>query len=453
MSTHRVWFLSDVYHPETEGVAYFVTRIASALAKRFDVRVVCSQPVYSLRDAVCQSNETHEGVAIHRCWSTRFSRQSLLGRICNNGTFGLTLLFYLLRRLRAGDQVIATSSPPVVPLVAAVACRLRRAKCILSMYDVYPDIAVAAEVLNRDSIAAKVLYGLQRHLWQNADRILTIGRDMQSLVRKRINHDGRKVEVVPLFSSTDEIFPEPRRENAILKENGLLDSFVVQVAGNIGPVHNVEALMESARLLEDTPGIKFLLIGSGKKMPWVKDLVHLEKRKNVIVLPRMPRERSCDFLNACDIAVSALFVPGMWGLANPSRTYGIMAAGKPMIAMADDGTEVAQLIDEQKIGWRVRPGDIEGLTAAIRDAYCRRADLGRMGSRARRAAETMYNVDQIISMHVSILRSKLPVERTHAGKERETAGRSAYAARKKIVEDKPALVRGNMDQEQTVEML
>ena len=411
MRAQRVWFLSDVFYPETEGVAYFVTRIATALANRFDVRVVCAQPVYSVQGTVCQSNESREGVTIHRCWSTRFNRQSLIGRICNNGTFCLALLFHLLWHLRAGDCVIATSSPPMVPFVAAIVCRLRRAKCILRVYDVYPDIAIVAGVLKQGSVAAKILHRLQRYLWRNADCILTVGRDMQSLIRGRINCSCRKVKVIPLFSSTDEIFPEPRAENTILRDNGLLGSFVVQVAGNVGPVHNVEALMESARSLEDTPDIKFLIIGSGKKMPWIDDVVRREERKNIIVLPRMPRNESCNILNACDIAISALFVPGIWGLANPSRTYGIMAAGKPMIAMADDEIEVALLIAEQQIGWRVRPDDVEGLTKAIRDAYDRRDDLAKMGERARHVAETSYSIDEIVSMYASVLCSELPAER------------------------------------------
>jgi len=450
MSEKRVWFLSDVYYPETEGVAYFVTRIASALANRFDVRVACAQPVYSLRDTTYQSNDTHEGVTIHRCWSTRFSRQSLIGRICNNGTFGLSLLFYLLYHLRTGDRVIATSSPPVVPFVAAIACKLRRAKCIISMYDIYPDIAVVAGVLKRNSITTKILQRLQRYLWQNADRILTIGRDMQTFVRARIDNScSKKVEVIPLFSSTYKIFPETREENTILRENELLDSFVVQIAGNVGPVHNVEALMECARSLEDTPEIKFLIIGSGKKIPWINDLIRKEQRKNIIVLPRVPRSESCNILNGCDIAISALFIPGMWGLANPSRTYGIMAAGKPMIAMADEGTEVALLIGEQKVGWRVNPDDVEGLTAAIRDAYEHRVELAQIGERARYTAEAMYNIDEIISMYVSVVCSELPLQRPQAVVKRRVSIQGiegkTYGGRNKLAEDEPVLVRDGMN--------
>jgi colanic acid biosynthesis glycosyl transferase WcaI len=403
MSDHRVWFLSDVFYPETEGVAHFVTRIAVALAARFDVRVVSAQPNYSLRNAHCSSNETWEGVAVHRSWATRFNRQWFLGRMCNNVTFCVTVFLYLLRRLRAGDYVFATSSPPMVPFVALVACRLRHAKCILNVYDVYPDIAVVGGVLKEGSLIAKVLCRLQRWLYQNVDSVVTIGRDMQALIQDRIKDTHEKVHVVPLFASTDEIFPLPRMQNKILNDNGLLNNFIVQVAGNIGPVHNIETLLESARLLEDTPNIKFLIIGSGKKFCKLEALIHKEQRSNVVLLSRMPRNESCNILNACDIAINALFVPGMWGLANPSRTYGIMAAGKPMIAMADDGAEATLLVEEQQIGWCVQPGDADGLAKAVRDAYDRRAELTKIGERARHVAETKYRIEEIVYRYASML--------------------------------------------------
>jgi len=404
MSDQRVWFLSEVFYPETEGVAYFATRITAGLAKEFDVRVLCSQPSYSLRGMRCPSKETYENVTIYRCSSTRFERHSVLNRICNMSTLSFTMFFSLLWRLRAGDCVIAATNPPVLPFLAAIACRLRRAKCVICMNDVYPDLPIAAGMV-KGTLVCRMMRWMAKTLWRHVDGLKVMGRDMESLVRSRLGGKDVAIHLIPVFASTDEIFPAPRTENAILKENRLLDNFVVLIAGNVGPVHNAEALMEAARLLEDTPKVRFLIIGSGKKLPWIKQTIEEEQRKNIVVLPRMPRSESPSIMNACDIAVSALFIPGMYGVADPSRTYAIMAAGKPMIAMADDGTEVALLLEEENIGWRVRPDDAEGMAKAIRNACKCPAGLNEMGERARHIAERKYSVDQIVSKYISMVRS------------------------------------------------
>jgi len=111
---------------------------------------------------------------------------------------------------------------------------------------------------------------------------------------------------------------------------------------------------------------------------------------NVTVLAYRPRSEQTVFLNACDVGLVAL-IKGMWGTAMPSRTYNIMAAGKPIIALTDEGSELARVIDEDGIGWHLRPGDPEALERAILGAFDARADLAAMGKRARTAAEAKYS--------------------------------------------------------------
>jgi glycosyltransferase involved in cell wall biosynthesis len=95
----------------------------------------------------------------------------------------------------------------------------------------------------------------------------------------------------------------------------------------------------------------------------------------------------------------------MYGLASPSRTYGILAAGKPQLAITDDNTEVALLIREENAGWQVKPHDVEGAVAAIRDAYENREQLSEMGKNARRAAELKYDKKIIIQRIKELLTS------------------------------------------------
>jgi len=108
------------------------------------------------------------------------------------------------------------------------------------------------------------------------------------------------------------------------------------------------------------------------------------------ILDYRPRSEQNVFLNACDVGLVAL-IKGMWGTAMPSRTYNIMAAGKPVLALTEAGSELAQVIDEEGIGWHIEPGDDEMLTATILDIYERRTQLSEIGQRASDAAIAKYS--------------------------------------------------------------
>jgi glycosyltransferase involved in cell wall biosynthesis len=140
----------------------------------------------------------------------------------------------------------------------------------------------------------------------------------------------------------------------------------------------------------------------------IEQTIKDENRSNIVIHPRLPREKTCEIVNACDIALSSLFIPGMYGLASPSRTYAILAAGKPQVAITDDGTEVALLIQEGKVGWQVKPRDVDGVVAAIRDAYARRFELHEMQQSARRIAETQYDKRIILHQLAELLTPLFP---------------------------------------------
>ena len=119
------------------------------------------------------------------------------------------------------------------------------------------------------------------------------------------------------------------------------------LTGNMGHPHDIETLAEIIRCVEDDDAIHFLFIGSGPKRQLLEKMVE-KGSKNLTILEPRPRSEQNDFLNACDLAILTL-VPGMLGLAVPSRTYNLMAAGKPIIAMVSESSEVAMVVREEKL--------------------------------------------------------------------------------------------------------
>jgi glycosyltransferase involved in cell wall biosynthesis len=145
----------------------------------------------------------------------------------------------------------------------------------------------------------------------------------------------------------------------------------------------------------DRPDIHFLFIGAGVKKKWVEEQVRVRSLKNVTILDYMPRNEQSVFLNACDVGLIAL-IKGMWGTAMPSRTYNIMAAAKPILAITESGSELARVVDEEQIGWYVPPASPNELTKAILQIYEQRLGLVRMGMQGRLAAEKKYSLKKAI---------------------------------------------------------
>ena len=398
MSGPRIFVFSELYWPEETSTGHFVTGIAEGLARRWPVSAVCVQPTYAARGMKAPRREERNGVTIRRCRATSFHKDSLLLRLANLCTISAALFWFALRRLRHGDLALVVTNPPLLPHLVAWACRLRGARFVLLVHDVYPDVLVRTGILRADGWLVRWFERATRRLFARAGRIVALGRDQQRLASKYTGGREEKFVRIPNWADLEEIVPRPRHENPLLASLGLADRFVVQYSGNMGRTHGLEDLLAAAERLREEPGIHFLLIGWGGKRAWAEDMVARRGLRNVTLLDPRPRGELADSLNACDVAVLAM-AAGMAGVSVPSRIYNILAAGKPLIVVAEEESEPAAVVREEQIGWVVPPGRPETLAEAVLEAR-RRSDLRtEMGQRARRAAETRYAYKQAVAAY------------------------------------------------------
>lgn len=398
-----VWMVSELYYPEATSTGYIVTEIAEHLAKDYSVQAVCSQPTYSARGVKAPRRELRNGVRIWRCWSTTFNKDRLVLRLINILTICSTFFLKLLVSLRRGDQVIVLSNPPFLPFLVVFACRLHGAKCVLIVHDIYPETAIAPGLLRSGSLVSRVWDRATRWLFRSVDQLVVLGRDMEELVRRKLDGRPQRVEVIPNWADIEGVYPTPRSENRLLETTGLQGKFVVQLAGNLGKLQDIEMILEAAKCLRGEEDIHFLLIGSGSKKDWLARQIQELGLMNMTVLGHRPRHESVEFLNACDVALSALIF-GLWGVSVPSRLYNIFATGKPIIAVSEPGSESARVVEEARVGWFVPCRDVAGLVAAIREARSDPARLVEMGRRARTLAETTYRKDLILDAYAALVR-------------------------------------------------
>ena len=182
MEKTKIWVVSELYSPEFTSTGYFLTGIAEGLAAAYDVSVLCGQPSYWARGVRAPAHEILHGADVHRCWATTFDKNKILSKIINQITISASMFWAALFRLRRRDIVIAVTNPPLLPYLMALACWVRGARYILLIHDVYPEIFTRIGILKPQSISVRLMDLASRWLYNSADRIIVLGRDMRDLV-------------------------------------------------------------------------------------------------------------------------------------------------------------------------------------------------------------------------------------------------------------------------------
>lgn len=286
------------------------------------------------------------------------------------------------------DAVLAMSPPLTMGPAGRIAATLRRAPLVFNIQDVFPDVAVELGLLKGRSVIA-ASKELERWSYRVSDAVTVLSDDLADNVRTKIAKglDGEraekqrsKVHVIPNFVDTERIRPAAR-ENDYRQQYGLTGRRVVMYAGNVGFSQSLDLVLGSARALSEThPDVVFVINGGGAARP------ELEQRaagaSNVRFIDMQPIERLPEVLAAADVHV----VPLRRGLARssvPSKLYSILAAGRPVVASVDEGTEVALTIDRARSGLAVPPDDQLAFTDALRELLDDPYRCARMGASGR----------------------------------------------------------------------
>lgn len=400
----KVWVVTELYYPEETSTGYFLTHIAQGLAENYSVSVLCSQPTYSSRGRHVPDNETHNRVCIHRCWSTTFDKDKMRLRLANVVTITLSVFFNAMRRFNAGDSVIVVTNPPLLPFAVLFASFLKRAKCCLIIHDVYPEVLVATGYANARSATVRAVSKVTKLLYKCMANIIVLGRDMEALIQKKLNGMEKPIKIIPNWSDVNFIRPIDRLNHPMLVKLGIADKFVIQYSGNIGLTHGIEQLVMSAKRLMNHPTVHFLFIGFGGKKAWLEQQISKQYLNNITVLDYLPRNELPVSLTACDVSIIS-FNKGMTGVSVPSRLYNIMAAGKPIIAVANSESELSMVLKEEGIGWVIAPGDVDGLINVIQNASGDLRLLIKMGQRARKTAENKYTKKKVERAYKQMIES------------------------------------------------
>lgn len=360
-----------------------------ALAGRgHKITVVTSRLGYEDPLARYPRRETVNGVEIIRVATTRFGRAGLAGRAIDYFTFYLATAWTLLLKVRRGDVVVAKTDPPLLSLVTTPVARLRGARQVNWLQDMFPEVAI--ELGMGKALPWRILFSTLRR-WR--DRVLrkaaanvVIGERMAEVVR-RTGVAPERVRIIPNWADGTVVRPVPAAANSLRHAWGLADAFVVGYSGNLGRAHDIATIIDAMTLTEaasagrvdalrmavgappmqqPTPvkPIAWVFVGGGAKMGELRDNVRQRQITGVQFHPYQPREQLAESLSVPDIHLITL-LPELEGLIVPSKYYGIAAAGRPTIFIGDPQGEVGRVLTRTQTGFVVAHGDSEALARTI----------------------------------------------------------------------------------------
>lgn len=263
------------------------------------------------------------------------------------------LFFRVARLSNRGDTVFIGTNPAILLCLMPVLKFLCGVRWVVLVHDVFPDNFISAGFVRESNILYRVLRQYASFVYSASDKLICIGRDMQALLEFRTGRRGKAV-FVPNWADGSEVFPLPRADIQCFHESAKDRKIVFQFFGNIGRLQGIENLL-SAISQVSSDNAAFLFVGGGAMAPAVSEFVKSFPDRNVHYVGAVPLAEKNVVLSMCDVAIVSL-ENGMMGLGVPSKTYFSLAAGRPILAVVEAGSEVGQMMVEFPVGWRCDPG-------------------------------------------------------------------------------------------------
>jgi len=408
----KVLILSLVFPPDSVSTAEIMGDLALDLrARGHEVAVFTTVPHYN-RDPDAERRQ-----AMRRVWGPLLSKSdyggvpvyhaampaktpSVIGRMA--GWIGFHAVSTIAGVLLAHkpDVIIVPSPPLSIGASAWILGALRGAPYIYNVQEIYPDIAVNLGALkNRHAI--RIFKALERFVYRKSTAVTVIAPRMRTrLVEKGV--PPAKVHVIPNGVDLERLAPGPRH-NDFSSRHGLDDVLAITYAGNMGPAQGLDIVLDAARLLEASDTLRFVLIGEGSlRARLASDAAGLPQ-KNVLVLPYQPNALMPQIYGASDISL----VPQAAATGSdaiPSKVYRIMASGRPLIAITEEDSDLAALVNAAGCGMVVSPGDARRLAELVRGAPQRLDEWREMGLRGRAHVTAHYSRAAVCDMYDALIR-------------------------------------------------
>lgn len=375
----RILLLNQFFWPDSAATSQLLTDLARGLAEiGHEVYVIAADGGYA-PDATGDAFGDAPPVHIVRVKALPFVRGKL-GRVMSYGSFYVRAAVEGLRLPRP-DLVLTLTTPPLLSLLGTLLQRMRGARHFIWEMDMYPDVAVDLGTFRAGGLLDRVVGGLADFSRRRADGIIALGECMrQRLIGRGI--DPAKIFVAENWADGAAIRPMPRPGNH--------RDLVVLYSGNLGLAHDLDTATGAMLELREDARVRFVFAGSGGRRAELQRFVAEHAIRSVEMRPYAPRASLSESLAVGDVGLVTQR-EATCGSVVPSKVYGLLAAGRPIVFVGPEGATPARLVRRFGCGWHVRVRDVAGLADLLRRLAEDRDLVREAGRRARQALETNFD--------------------------------------------------------------
>ncbi|MCR5094035.1 MAG: glycosyltransferase family 4 protein [Lachnospiraceae bacterium] len=379
------------YYPDVASTGQILTDLAEGLGETFHTTVICTVPSYT--GVIDKHYKQHKyyyenigGVDVLRIRVPEFRKNFSPSRIINILSYFFGAIWATFR-VGHQDYIYTISQPPVLGAMLGVLGKwIKHGKLIYNIQDFNPEQVQAVSFTNNRLILGTMMF-LDKFACRRADRIVIVGRDMIETLKKRFPKETPGYALINNWIDEKEIVPLPDTDERVLafrEKYGLGGKLVIMYSGNIGLYYDLLEIEKIAASYRDRTDVVFAFVGQGSVLEEMQAYKEREKAENICFIPYQDKMDLVYSLNAGDVHLVAN-ARGIKGVSVPSKLYGVMAVGKPVLGILEEGAEARIIVEEADCGKVVAPGDYDGVRRLI-DFFTdeqNRGELAEMGRRGR----------------------------------------------------------------------
>lgn len=360
----KLLIYAHYYIPDVASTGQILRELAEGMIDEFDITIVCVVPSYTGKVADEYKKkmfykEEINGVNVIRIRVPEFSKSNKISRVKNILSYfiGAMIATFKVGKM---DYVYSISQPPILGGLLGVWGKwMKRAKYIYNIQDFNPEQTMAVGY-SKNKLILKAMMWFDKFSCKQADKVIVVGRDMVETLKGRFN--GQKVPnhtFINNWIDEKEIYPLPADHEKVVafkEKYGLQDKFIIMYSGNLGLYYDLENLMGVIKKFKDREDVVFAFVGEGTIR---ENLVQYKEKHNLQNVQFIPYQDKADLiysLNAGDVHW-CLNAKGIKGVSVPSKLYGIIAAGKPILGALEEGSEARLIIEETQCGYVTEPGN------------------------------------------------------------------------------------------------
>ncbi|NUN65160.1 glycosyltransferase family 4 protein [Pseudanabaena biceps] len=399
----NISIITQFYPPDYAATGQFIYELAGALVEQgFDVSVFTGMPGYAFKQTEVKRQECENGVFVRRTGSVQLMSKRIRNKIFGSVLFLLRCVVKFRHKGMRGSHLVLTTAPPFLGLIGWFYNKIFHHTYSCIIYDIYPEVAVRLKVIAPDHWIVKFWEFVNRKVWERADSLIVLSEPMRELLIQKDKKLADKIHVIHSWADPKFIKPIAKSDNWFARQYDLTDCFVVLYSGNLGRCHDSKTILKCAQLLRDRTDIKFVFIGNGVGSQIIKCAIASGDLPNALQLPYQDKDVLPFSLTACDLSLVSI-LPNVGDTVAPSKMYGILAAGRPVVAICPKDSYLREIIDEGNCGNYFENGDAQGLADYICLLKANPDKQASLGRNARKLLELNYTVDKAVPKYIQAL--------------------------------------------------